>query len=231
MPNLSDEVCFHEAGHVVAGVSVGLEPMEVRARTDGTGLVEWLYVPGRSIVHLRKSLVQIVAGPYAETLLAWRRPGLPGPRYRYTQQFLNAGYRLPSSRLERGEDGRDDVGCDTFRAHRDGLELCRREKARALGKWNERAANDPKHRGPFIAPRETVWHILKMKPPRVKPEEVVAVVRRAERTADRILREQWVAVVRMAAALQKSKRGLLSGEDAVAIVRGEGAGFKLRRPR
>jgi hypothetical protein len=232
------DTAYHEAGHPVAGMGVGLRPLEVHIRADGSGGVDWVrWAEGQALAQVQRDLVHVVAGPVAEFLYELACDGYSRIRWKFRLDpgDWEASYRLVSARVRRGEAGDAAARCDTYEAHLHALEACRRLRLMDRGEWDERRVRaDPLlqhgrgglfwHRGLTVGATPTADGGVSyttagpVTPPEVGREEVLAEVVRAERWAGRLLERRWDAVVAVAEALFHSPGGVLTGREVEALV-------------
>ncbi|MBA4189522.1 MAG: hypothetical protein C0467_16155 [Planctomycetaceae bacterium] len=207
MLTLEEEVCYHEAGHAIVGLSYGWKLTSVAAREDGTGEAMWLRVyDGSSLLELKRKLTHAVAGEYGEGKL------------------LDVYDNLVSRRIEAGEIG--ETGPfgqnDTFKSLRDAREICRRLKLKQLGQWDERKLVRRKCTSGYPSFHMTqaglYWSCYGVQPPDVTFEEILAEVVRAEDRAARVVDKHWRAVEAVAYALLDSPNGILTGEQVTELV-------------
>ncbi len=221
----------HEAGHVVAGMGLGFESLDVRVRVraDGTGVVEGLLGPSaQTIADVRRKLIFVVTGRLAECLHEaddWGRAA-------------RDSHCLLSLQLRNGPLGDEDDGSDAAKALFLAREVCRRLKLQDAGSWEERRVRDDVglnsgyradvywERGPTVAVRplappeegDSIVFAGPVTPPEVTSSELLAEVVRAERWAERLLRRRWQAVTAVAKALYRSKNGTLTEKRVLALI-------------
>jgi hypothetical protein len=207
----AEETSFHEAGHAVAGLELGLRVRRVVIREDCSGTCEWLPCDSTmTLTTYRRRLGAVAAGPVGGLLL---EESLEGPSDRRDPPEDSLAYRLLSHRIRDGRFGDDEVDLrhglsDARVAFSLAREIC--------------LIRQFKERGMSI---ETL-HCVKMrlvlnkkKPLPVDGDELLGEVVRAERRAERLLRRRWAAVRAVAHALEVSRSGQLTGKRVMKLVR------------
>jgi hypothetical protein len=210
-PN-SWETAVHEAGHVVVGLALGFKPLSVSVSgQDGLAVLD----PGASFIfgwaaHTRRDLAVDVAGVVAEEMFSvWggEATPLPDARARFRECLRRATLARP-----RVSECLRHATLDEFPVADEGAVLGELLVA------DEEAA--------FLKAEALAWSSASLayarvpsRPPVAVPEVIVAEVERAERRAERILRQRRADVLKLARSLCRRKSGRLTAGQVRRLLR------------
>jgi ATP-dependent Zn protease len=210
----TENLAYHEAGHALAGVSLGWQVQEVRFRdqtdreANAGGMTLWeddefwkhpLF--GGTVRACRAVLRMVVAGPVAErlaTLQSCFDEKLPTYQDTLDDEYLD----IPEEPIE---------GSDAEQARDLATKII---QARIIF---PDALHHARLKHPDLSASERRYMALtyayRAAPTR---DEMMGEIRRAERSAVRLLLKNWAAVDKLAQALQK--RGRLTGKQVLRVL-------------
>jgi hypothetical protein len=197
---------YHEAGHAVAAHVLGWTFLDVQVEDAGGGKVRYDPLPrqepwlgedraekARRVELLRAATAIYAAGP-AANIINQRAVERRGYANRAESRAYSNYWAIPISIRYGSTMADDDPVSDYACVVRDARSICLAFKPGPRAKLNS----------------DGIWELF---PPRkskpVTDEQVVAEIVRAEKAAERLLKEHWAAVEDIATAVYKSKSGRL----------------------
>lgn len=199
---LLELVAYHEAGHAVVGLGLGLTLSEAAIHRDGTGFTYWGEENGQSLSDYQRQLVGVVAGPVSDLLLAEEKFGPSERRHPFP---TDPAFRLPSWRIRYDQLEPEDEVDDANQAQYYAWAIVQ------MGKMGVKKLSHMRLAKSLYALNGQAW-------PSVDADELVSEVIRAERWAERLLRRRWGSVKSVAGVLQTSDSHKLTGAEVQHIL-------------